>query len=228
VSADETVRHMLVVDGMTDHKDNEEEEGESEDFEQVGHQELEDNEGLNIKETEENKSNEYVLVNTARGNFEGYTRHKIKKAQEARRLQGMIWKPTKQEFAGMVREKLIANCPVTVQDVHNANQFFGLDLANLRGKTTRTKPEHVRVDYVKIPQDFIKMHKYVTLVVDILFVNGLLFLVTSLRGISLIRIEFLPLRTAKHLAMTLERVIKVYGLGGFIVQVASMDMDLKS
>ncbi len=98
VSADETVRHMLVTDGMTDHKDNEEkvskdfehigeeeevsndfehienmtdhdedgeeEEEESKDFEQVGNQELEDTEGLNLKETEENKNNEYVLVNT--------------------------------------------------------------------------------------------------------------------------------------------------------------------
>ncbi len=64
-------------------------------------------------------------------------------------LQGMIGNPTEQEFAGMVREKLITNCPVTVQDAHNANQIFGLDLANLRSKskTIRTKLEHVRVDY---------------------------------------------------------------------------------
>ncbi len=128
---------------------------------------------------------------------------------------------------GMVREKLITGCPVTVQDVHNANQFFGLDLANLRGKTTRTKPEHVRVDYVKIPRDFIKMHKYVTLVADVLFVNGLPFLVTFSRGISLIMIEFLPLRTAKCLVLTLEQVIRVYGVAGFIVQVTLMDMEFE-
>ncbi len=81
----------------------------------------------------------------------------------------MIGNPTKQELAGMVREKLINNCPVTVQDDHKANQSFGPDFANLRGKTTRTKPEHVRVYYVKIPQDFIKMHKYMMLVADIFF-----------------------------------------------------------
>ncbi len=143
-------------------------------------------------------------MNTVQGNLEGYTRHEIKKAQEARRLQGMIGNPTKQEFAGMMSEKLIINCPVTVQDVHNANQFFGLDLANLRGKTTRTKPGYVRVDYVKIPRDFIEMRKYVTLVADILFVNGLPFLITSLRGISSITIELVPLQTAKRPALTLE------------------------
>jgi hypothetical protein len=36
------------------------------------------------------------------------------------------------------------------------------------------------------------MHKYVTLVADVMFVNGLPLLVTLLRGISLVTIEFLP------------------------------------
>ncbi len=72
-----------------------------------------------------------------------------------------------------------------MQDVHNANRIFGPDLANLRGKTTRKKTEHVRVDYVEIPRDLVDMHKYVTLVADVMFINGLPFLVTSSRGISL-------------------------------------------
>jgi hypothetical protein len=55
----------------------------------------------------------------------------------------MIVNPTEREFAGMVREQLLTNCPVTVRDVDNANQIFGPDLANLRGKATWTKPERV-------------------------------------------------------------------------------------
>ena len=86
---------------------------------------------------------ELMLVNTVRENFEGYSRHEVKKAKEARRIQDMIANPTKREFAGMVREQLLTNCPVTVRDIDNANRIFGPDLANLRGKTTRTKPECV-------------------------------------------------------------------------------------
>jgi hypothetical protein len=56
------------------------------------------------------------------------------------------------------------------------------------GTTSRRKPEHVQVDYVQIPRDFVKIHKYVTLVADIIFVNGLPFLVTLSRGISLVMI----------------------------------------
>jgi hypothetical protein len=109
----------------------------------------------------------------------------------------------------MVREKLLANCPVTVHDVINAHHIYGRDLANVRGEMTRRKPEHVQVEYVQIPQDFVKMHKYVTLAADVMFVNGLPFLVTSSRGISLVTIEYLPSRTAKRLVHTLRRVFRI-------------------
>jgi hypothetical protein len=62
---------------------------------------------------------ECMMVTTVLRNLKGYTRHKIEKAQEAQRLQGMIGNPTERELEGMVREKLIANGLVTVQDVHN-------------------------------------------------------------------------------------------------------------
>ncbi len=86
---------------------------------------------------------ELMLLNIVRGNFEGYTCHKVKRAREAQHIQGMIANPTEREFAGMVREQILTNCPVTVCDVDNANQIFGPDLANLRGKATRTKPDQV-------------------------------------------------------------------------------------
>ncbi len=184
---------------------------------------------VNIETDDKTTSSDeqFMMVNTMRGNFEGYTKHDIKKAQEARRLQGMIGNPTECKYEGMVREKLIANCPVTVRDIQNAHQIFGPNLANRRGKTTRTKPEHVRADYVKIPQDFMDLHKYVTIVADVMFVNGLPFLVTSSRRISLVTIKFLPSRTAKQLANSIERIVRIYGRAGFIVQTSMMDMEFQ-
>ncbi len=93
------------------------------------------NQGLHYHDVSDKNSNiEMMLMNTVRGNFEGYTHHDIKSAKEAQRIQGMIANPTEREFAGMVCEQLLANCPVTMPNVDNANQFFGSDLANLRGK----------------------------------------------------------------------------------------------
>ncbi len=169
-----------------------------------------------------------MLENTARGNFEGYTCHKVERAREARRIQGMIANPTEREFAGMVREQLLTNCPVTVHDVDNANQIFGPDVANLRGKTTRTKPDCVRVEYEQIPWEFVQLHKYVTLMVDVMFVNGSSFLVTSSQGLSLVTIENLPSRTAKRLVHILERVFRIYTTAGFVIQMALMDMEFEN
>jgi hypothetical protein len=78
---------------------------------------------VNIEADNEMASSDeqFMMVNTLRDNFEGYTKHDIKKAQEARRLQGMIGNPTEREFEGMVREKLITNCPVTVHDIQNVH-----------------------------------------------------------------------------------------------------------
>ncbi len=91
--------------------------------------------GLHYHDTSKDSSNfECMLVNTVRDIFEGHTKHNFAKAKEAQRLQGMIGNSTDKEFKGMVREKLITNCPVTVQDVENANRIFGPDLANLGEK----------------------------------------------------------------------------------------------
>jgi hypothetical protein len=167
------------------------------------------------------------MVNTVRGNFEGYTKQDIKEGARSKTPAEKDWKSHRMRIVGMVREKLIANCSVTVRDIKNSHQLFSPNLANLRGKTTRTKPEHVRVDYVKIPQDFMELHKYVTIVADVMFINGLPFMVTSSRGISLVTIEFLPSRTAKQLACSVERIVRIYGRAGFIVQTSMMDMEFE-
>ncbi len=91
--------------------------------------------GLHYHDVLDPESNiKLMLVNTLRRNFEGYTHHEVERAREARRIQGMIANPTEREFAGMVREQLLTNCPVTIRDVDNANRIFDPDLANLRGK----------------------------------------------------------------------------------------------
>ncbi len=60
-----------------------------------------------------------------------------------------------------------------------------------------------------------------------MFVNGLPFLVTSSRGISLVTIEYLPSRTAKHLVHTLRRVFRVYATGGYVIQTTLMDIEFE-
>jgi len=60
-----------------------------------------------------------------------------------------------------------------------------------------------------------------------MFVNGLPFLVTSSRGLSLVTIGHLPLRTAKRLVQTIERVFRIYSTAGFIIQITMMDIEFE-
>ncbi len=85
----------------------------------------------------------------------------------------------------------------------------------------------MRVKIVQIPWDLDQLHKYVTLAADVMFVNGLPFLVTSSRGLSLVTIEYLPSRTTKLLVHTLQRVFRIYGTARFVVRVAMIDMEFE-
>ena len=56
-----------------------------------------------------------------------------------------------------------------------------------------------------------------------MFVNGLPFLTTMSRDIRFGTAEHVPSCTAKQLAKSLMKVVKVYALGGFVVRNVLMD-----
>ena len=51
--------------------------------------------------------------------------------------------------------------------------------------------------------DFINLHKFVTLVADVIFVNDVTFLITVSHDIKFVMIEHIPTRTAKQLTKSL-------------------------
>ena len=47
----------------------------------------------------------------------------------------------------------------------------------MRGKKVRHDMDHVAIDYVDIPMEFLKLHTYVTLLADVIFGKNILFLI---------------------------------------------------
>jgi hypothetical protein len=135
----------------------------------------------------------------------------------------MMGSPFDQDYQGMVREKILSSCPVTVGDIKNANLLFGPDLAGVRGKTVTTKPEHVVTDYMEVPKDFPDTHGVVKMTADVMFVNGLPFLATATRDINLVTIEFAATITAKNLSKLINRVVAVYTKAGLKVITTMID-----
>ena len=76
-------------------------------------------------------------VNTVRENFDGFSCKQVEGATAARRLMGMVVTPSPRNFEGMVRLNMLKDCPITNDNIKNANTIFGTDLATIRGKTVR-------------------------------------------------------------------------------------------
>ena len=74
-----------------------------------------------------------------------------------------------------------------------------------------------------IPKDFYKLHHFVTLTADIMYVNGVVLLTTLFRKIKLQTMEHIQFQTAASLSKALTKVMKLYVRGGFIVNLIMMD-----
>ena len=73
---------------------------------------------------------------------------------------------------------MIQNWSTTASGVINHHTIFGPNLGGTRGKTVRQNPDRVVMYYIEIPKFFLKLHKFVTLVADLMFLNGAPFLIT--------------------------------------------------
>ena len=67
---------------------------------------------------------------------------------------------------------------------------------------------------MKIPRGFYRLHKFVTLAADVMFVKSILFLVTFFRNIRLNNLDRVPTRTAGQLNKSLINIVKIYARDG--------------
>ena len=88
---------------------------------------------------------------------------------------GRLGNSTVGNFEKMVCANQIQNCPITSKYTTNAKVIVGPQLAGGRGKTLKNTLKRVYSDCLEIPRDFQLLHKSVTLVADVFFVNGIPF-----------------------------------------------------
>ena len=78
----------------------------------------------------------------------------------------------------------------------------------------RLKPLQANEGPVSVLKDFYRLHHFVTLVAEVIFVNSVPFLVTLLRKIKLQTVKHVPNCTDVLLSSSLIKVIKMYQMGG--------------
>ena len=144
-------------------------------------------------------------------------------------MQGMMGHPLKRDFEAVVSHKPIENLPINANDAKHASVIFGSDLAGIRGKMVRRRPEHVDAEEgcVALPQSLLTNNRVVMLCADVFFVNRLPFLISLSRKIGL-TVEFTPCRTAKLLTKHLLGAVNLYHRAGYILRMIMMDGEFKS
>ena len=78
----------------------------------------------------------------------------------------------------MVRN--IKNPPFTIEDVINANTIYGCNVPTFKVKTVHQKPKRVRAEYLEVYDSLRESIGNMTFADDVMFVNGIPFLVSVL------------------------------------------------
>ena len=106
----------------------------------------------------------------------------------------------------MVRAKIIPNCPITLDDIKNSNTIFGPTVSSLKEKMLRWKPKPVVSSYVKILKESLQLYKTVSVAADILFVNGMAFLVIISRNLKFTILQYIGKMTTDNIYNSLEKI----------------------
>jgi hypothetical protein len=144
-------------------------------------------------------------------------------------LHRKIGRPSQAQFEVILRNNLIRNCPVTVDDARRPIIIYGTDRASVQGKTVKKKGAHVPTfSAVKIPALIVKDHEKVMLATDFFFVQGLPFIHTISRKIKFCTVT--PVKNQKKAVLLLEEtktVLDLYQAQAFTVVDIHANMDFE-
>ena len=165
-----------------------------------------------------------ALVETVSDNKQHFSKRQVKAADVARDLEEKLVFPSSRDLRWAVRSNQIKDCPVTIQDLDVKETIYGKSVPALKGKTTRRTPEPVSVgNLLKVPKEFLKLHKEVYLTADIIFVNKIPFFLTTSRKLDYLWIKHLPNRTLETLFNSFKQIYVFYKKRGFRITTVSMD-----
>jgi hypothetical protein len=72
-------------------------------------------------------------------------------AKLAQSIQCHVGPPSVRDFIHYIENNLIPNCPMTTQDITNADFIWGPDIGNLKGKIVCSKLDTVSTQLYTIP-----------------------------------------------------------------------------
>ena len=90
------------------------------------------------------------------GNRKVFIKRQYKRALVTRKIYHMVGSPNLRNLKMMIRQKIIQNCPVTVEDIQIAEKIFSPDVSTLKLRTTRQRPKLVVEIFIEVPSEMIE------------------------------------------------------------------------
>jgi len=159
-----------------------------------------------------------ALVTTVNENMQRYSKREVKSASLAREVMANLGYPSTKTLIDMIKAGTISDIPVTAQDVWRSEHIWGRDVNSLKGKTVQNKNVAVDIEYVGRPVD-----QNITLLADIMFVQGEPYLVTVAKELGLTMVNSLKSRSTAAVKEALSKQLSNYTSRGFIVRTLLTD-----
>jgi hypothetical protein len=167
------------------------------------------------------------LVNTLEENLKGYSERQIKAAKKARDLYHNAGAPGIEELKALLRMQHIKSCPVTAEDLQNAEDIYGMDIHHLRGTTTRRTPRRIQTSKIWIPREIKNRHQDLTWCIDVLHVNGIPFLSGIVLDLRYRSVVPLPNRSAQSFFDAIKVVHREVTNAGYSIKTVRCDPEFK-
>ena len=108
-----------------------------------------------------------------------------------------------------------------------SEKIYGTDVFALKGKTTRSKPKLTIQDYIEIPSELKSAHQGINLCADLMYIQGIIFLVTVSKNIKFITIKCIPSQSKSLLCEAFDQTFRVYNKAGFRIDTIYVDPEFK-
>ena len=168
------------------------------------------------------------LVQTVEDNKKLFTNAQVKRADKAKTLMKTIMMLTIKTLKQASLLNQIQNCPVTDKDCDVAIQIYGKDIAELKGKSMRSEPTPAVDDVVATPRWLLYLHKNVHLFLDIMYVNGLPFLMSISKHLFYQSATYLKDEQANTLYEAMDDIFNKYNNVGYKIKHISADNQFQS
>ena len=168
------------------------------------------------------------VIETVKENRSGFSDRQYIRAKAARELYHNVGSPTVDNFKSLLKMNVIKNCPVTIDDVNNAEKIFGPALSTLKGKSTRRSPRPVIRDEIELPDEIKNMNHDLDLCMDIMFVNELPMLTTIDKTIRFRGLVPLESRTHEECYRALDKVLRFYNQAGYRIRTIFCDGEFRA